>query len=179
MSEIATGAAKSSAWRTVISVLLILLGVCAIIVPEVAGLAVTLLVGWVLLIAGAFEIMHAFGTRAGGHFALHFLVGILDVVVGFFILWHPGAGLLTLTLFLAAVFVVDGIFTLIWGFRMRPNPGSGWLLFDGAISLLLGILIWAHWPYSAVWFIGLLIGIRLMMEGIGRLMAPPIRPLAA
>jgi uncharacterized membrane protein HdeD (DUF308 family) len=161
-----------SPWPVFLSIVVILLGLGAIIVPEIAGLAVTLLVGWALLIAGGFEIMHAVGVR-GTRFVLHFLIGILDVVVGFYVILHPGAGLLTLTLFLAVIFVVDGIFTLAWGFRSRPNPGSGWLLFDGVISLVLGILIWAHWPYSSVWFIGTLIGIRLMMEGFGRLVAPP------
>jgi uncharacterized membrane protein HdeD (DUF308 family) len=173
VSEIAAEARKTSAWTTVLSILVILLGLGAIIVPEIAGLAVTLLVGWALLIAGGFEIMHAVGVR-GSRFVLHFLIGILDVVVGFYVILHPGAGLLTLTLFLAVIFVVDGVFTLAWGFRLRPHAGSGWLLFDGAISLVLGILIWAHWPYSSVWFIGTLIGIRLMMEGFGRLMAPSV-----
>ena len=60
------------------------------------------------------------------------------------------------------VFVVDGISTLFYGFRLRPQPGSGWLLFDGLVSLVLGILIWSHWPMSSVWFIGTLIGIRLV-----------------
>ncbi len=180
MSDPVTQVRKLSAWAIVLAVLIILLGFVAIIIPEIAGLAVTLLVGWALLIAGAFEIVHAIGSRHAGRFFLHIFIGILDVVAGGYLIWHPRAGLLTLTIFLAVVFIVDGVFTLIAGFRVRPQPGSGWMLFDGFISLLLGILIWAHWPFSSVWFIGTLIGIRLVMEGTGRLFAASaVRSLAA
>jgi len=171
MSELAVQVKKASTVAIVLSVLVILLGFAAIIVPEIAGLAVTLLIGWALLVAGVVEIVHAFGSRHGGNFALHLLIGILDVVVGAYLIIHPTAALVTLTLILAVVFVVDGISTLFYGFRLRPQPGSGWLLFDGLVSLVLGILIWSHWPMSSVWFIGTLIGIRLVLEGTGRLFA--------
>jgi uncharacterized membrane protein HdeD (DUF308 family) len=179
MSEVGQQVKKISTVAIVLSVLVILLGFAAIIVPEIAGLAVTLLLGWALLVAGIVEIVHAFGSRQGGSFFLHMLIGILDVVVGGYLVWHPAAALVTLTLVLAAVFVVDGISTLFYGFRLRPQPGSGWMLFDGFVSLLLGILIWAHWPLSSVWFIGTLIGIRLVLEGTGRLFAASaVRSLA-
>jgi uncharacterized membrane protein HdeD (DUF308 family) len=171
MSEMAQTVKKASTGMMILSVLVILLGFVAIIVPEIAGIAVTLFIGWALLVAGIVEIAHAVGSGRGGSFFLHLLIGILDVIVGGYLIFHPAAALVTLTLVLAAIFVVDGVITLISGFRSSPNPGSGWMIFDGIISLLLGILIWAHWPMSSVWFIGTLIGIRLILEGTGRLFA--------
>ena len=78
---------------------------------------------------------------------------------------RPGAALVTLTLFLAAYFVVDGIFEIIEAFDLKPIQGWGWMLFGGIVSILLGIMIWRQWPVSGAWAIGILFGIKLIFAG--------------
>jgi uncharacterized membrane protein HdeD (DUF308 family) len=73
-------------------------------------------------------------------------------------------------LILASFLLVYGIFALVLAFRMKPHNGWGWVLFDGIITLLLGILIWAHWPWTSAWVVGTLFGISIFISGITRLM---------
>ena len=77
----------------------------------------------------------------------------------------PVTGLLTLTLILMAWFLVDGIFGVIAGLQVRPAQGWGWMVFSGAISMLLAILLWRGWPATGAVAIGLLVGIRLVFTG--------------
>jgi uncharacterized membrane protein HdeD (DUF308 family) len=83
---------------------------------------------------------------------------------------HPLLGLGTLTLFLALIILTEAVFEIIAYFRMRGASGSGWLLVNALITLLLGGLIWFHWPSSSVWAIGILVGVNLLMTGFSRLM---------
>jgi len=83
---------------------------------------------------------------------------------------HPVGGLLVLTLFLACFLLVYGIFALVLAFQMRPLPGWGWVMFDAIITILLGILIWAHWPLNSEWIVGTLFGISILVSGVTRLM---------
>jgi len=83
---------------------------------------------------------------------------------------HPVPGLLVITLFLASFLIVYGIFALVLAFHMRPLSGWGWVLFDAIITILLGILIWAHWPSSSDWVVGTLFGISIFVSGVTRLM---------
>jgi uncharacterized membrane protein HdeD (DUF308 family) len=78
--------------------------------------------------------------------------------------------LLALTILLASFLLVYGIFALVLAFKMRPHNGWGWVLFDAIVTLLLGILIWAHWPWNSAWVVGTLFGISIFVSGITRLM---------
>lgn len=89
---------------------------------------------------------------------------------GFYFLSHPLLGLGTLTLVLAVIILVAAACEAIAYFRSRGEDGSGWLLANALITLLLGGLIWVHWPSSLVWAIGTLVGVNLLMTGISRLM---------
>jgi uncharacterized membrane protein HdeD (DUF308 family) len=84
-------------------------------------------------------------------------------------LLHPVAGLASLTLLLAIYLFVEAVLELVLGFRLRPRPGSGWLLFDGIVTLVLAILIWRSWPSSSEWVIGTLVGISMLFSGTARL----------
>lgn len=125
--------------------------------------------GWVLLIAGIIEAVQAFRHRHGGHLFLHVLNAVLSIIVGIMLVLSPLAGALVLTLLLAAYFTVAGIFRIVTAFAMRI-PGWGWLLFNGIVTLILGILIWTHWPASGLWIIGLFIGIDLIIVGWSQVM---------
>jgi len=98
------------------------------------------------------------------------ILGIIYVIGGFYFLMHPLLGLGTLTLFLAGIIVAEAVLEFIAYFQTRGASGSGWLLVNGLITLLLGGLIWMHWPSSSVWAIGTLLGVNLLMTGISRLM---------
>lgn len=85
-------------------------------------------------------------------------------------LMHPLLGLISLTLVLAVFLLIEACLEIILYFNIRHIANSGWVLFDGIITLILAILIWAQWPSSSVWVIGTLVGISLIFSGISRLM---------
>jgi uncharacterized membrane protein HdeD (DUF308 family) len=161
---------KASGWFIGIAVVFILLGIMAIIEPGVAGLAVTILVGWVLLFGGGAHLVAAFSGGGAGRVIWQVLIGIVYIVGGLYFLTHPLLGLGTLTLLLAVIILMEAVFEVIAYFRMRGQGGSGWLLVNALITLLLGGLIWFHWPSSSVWAIGILVGVNLLMTGFSRLM---------
>lgn len=99
----------------------------------------------------------------GGTF-LHLVAGILGVLIGLLIVTHPVAGALAWTLLFAAFFTVMGIFRIVAASRLR-FPNWGWAVFDGVVTLLLGIVVWLAWPWSGFWFLGLAVGISLVLRG--------------
>jgi uncharacterized membrane protein HdeD (DUF308 family) len=161
---------KASGLYIAIAVAFIILGIMAIVEPGVAGLAVTVLVGWLLLFGGAAHMVAAFSGGGAGRVVWHVLAGLLYIAGGLYFLMHPLLGLGSLTLFLGVIILVAAVFELVAYFRSRAESGSGWLLINGLITLLLGGLIYFHWPSSSVWAIGTLVGVNLLMTGFSRLM---------
>jgi uncharacterized membrane protein HdeD (DUF308 family) len=161
---------KASGWFIGMAVVFILLGMMAIIEPGVAGLAVTILVGWLLIFGSVAHLVAAFSGGGAGRVIWQVLIGIVYIVGGVYFLTHPLLALGTLTLLLAVVILTEAVFEIIAYFRMRSERGAGWLLVNALITLLLGGLIWFHWPSSSVWAIGILVGVNLLMTGISRLM---------
>jgi uncharacterized membrane protein HdeD (DUF308 family) len=161
---------KANGWFITMAVVFILLGMMSIIEPGVVGLAVTILVGWLLIFGGGAHLVAAFSGGATGRVIWLVLIGIVYIVGGFYFLTHPLLGLGTLTLLLALIILMEAVFEVISYFRMRGEGGSGWLLVNALITLLLGGLIWFHWPSSSAWAIGTLVGVNLLMTGISRLM---------
>src|SRR5262245_53044929 len=138
---------------TLLGVLFIVLGVFAIVEPQVAGLAVAVLVGWLLLGGGVVHAVSAFRVAGARNVIWHVLLAVLYVVAGLYFLTHPQLGLGSLTLFLAVILLIEGIVWVVAYFRLPT--GNGWLLFNGIVTILLGLMIWGHWPSSSVWAIGL------------------------
>jgi uncharacterized membrane protein HdeD (DUF308 family) len=114
--------------------------------------------------------VHAFAARSWGGFFLGLLVGLLYLATGVVLWVNPIGGVIALTAFLAAVLVVDGIFRSVMAFQIRPRTGWLWLLFGGVIGIILGLMIWQQLPSSAVWMLGLLLGINLVFSGVSFLM---------
>ena len=156
-------------WFLALGIALIVLGVLALGAPWLVTLATVLLFGWLLLFAGVFEAVGAFWARRWSGFFLHLLAGTLNVVIGLLLIAHPVAGAAGLTLLLAAFFLVGGLFRLGVAAAVQ-FPGWPWAVLGGAVTALLGILIWAEWPSSALWVIGLFVGIELIFRGLGWVM---------
>lgn len=159
-------AKKNATWLIVLGVLTVVLGILAIARPMLSGVAVTLFIGWLLAFMGVMQIIAALKSGQWGSGIIGTLIGLLSIVAGLFMIFRPIAGLASLTLFLAAYFLVDGIFEIITAFKMKPEQGWGWMLFNGIIAALLGFLLWRQWPYSGEFAIGFLFGIHILMSGI-------------
>ncbi len=155
---------QRTGWFVALGVALIVLGVLAIWMAVATTLISVMIFGWLLLIGGFVETIHAFWVRPWSGLLLQLLIGILNIVVGFLMLANPGASALALTLLLAAFFFVGGLFRIILAFS-NHFPNRNWALFSGVVNILLGVLIWLQWPASAFWVIGLFIGIDLLITG--------------
>ncbi|HUI73811.1 MAG TPA: DUF308 domain-containing protein [Candidatus Acidoferrum sp.] len=169
-SSLGTIVKKSVGWSIGLSVLLILAGLLAIALPQAAGIAVNILVAWLLVFSGMAHLVFAWHTRTTGGLIWELLLGILYIFIGVYILIHPVLGLASLTLALAIYLFVEAVLEVILWFRLRPMPGSPWLLFDGIITLILALLIWRTWPSSTEWVIGTLVGISMLFSGFSRLL---------
>jgi uncharacterized membrane protein HdeD (DUF308 family) len=161
---------KVLGWSIVLSLLLVFAGILAIVLPPIAGLGVTILVGWLLIFSGVGHLVYGWQTREKGGMIWEMLLGVVYIGAGAYVLWNPILGLVSLTLGLAAYLVVEAILEFILAVRLRPAPGSGWLFVDGIVTLILAMLIWRTWPLSAAWVIGTLVGISMVFSGMARLM---------
>jgi len=170
ISSAATFVKKSVGWSIVLSVLMILAGVLAIASPLAAGLAVNVIVTWLLLFSGCVHLIFAWYRPSSGGFLWELLLGVLYIVIGGYLMLHPVAGLESLTLALAVYLLMEAALELVLGFSLRPLPGSSWLLLDGIITLILAVMIWRTWPSSAGWVLGTLVGISMLFSGTSRLM---------
>jgi len=174
-----TAITENRTWFIILGILLIALGVLAIAFPFATTIAAKVFLGWLFLIGGIIQVIHAFSTRGWSEFFLDLLMGILYLVAGGWLAFFPLTGIVTLTIFLAAMFVVQGVIEIAMAFRIRPLDGWGWMLVAGIVALLAGILILFGLPSSATWAIGLLVGINLLMTGWAYLLLPMMAERAA
>ena len=165
----ATFVKKSLGWSIGLSVLMIVAGIRAIASPLGAGIAINLLVAWLLIFSAGAHLVFAWHRRSAGGFLWEILVGILYMLTGIYLLMRPVAGLASLTLALAIYLFLEAMLEFVMGFTLRPRPGSGWLLIDGIVTLILAVMIWRTWPSSTEWVIGTLVGISMLFSGISRL----------
>jgi len=167
---IATGVKRASGWSIALGILMIVTGIIAMLAPWEFGIVIALIIGWMAILNGVAQIIYGIRTHSGGRTVLEVILGLIYIIAGIYLLMHPVGGLLVLTVFLASFLVVYGIFGLLLAFQMRPLQGWGWVLFDAIVTILLGILIWAHWPMNAEWVVGTLFGISILVSGVARLM---------
>ena len=164
---------QSRTWRVVSGIALIIVGVLALVMPVAAALATTLVFGWVVLLAGAFELVYAVHTRHERGAAWRFASAILTLLIGAVILFMPIVGITTLAFLMGAFLFVGGAARTALAFHMRPLRGWGWILVDGILSILLAILLVVGWPASSIALIGFLTGFWLIASGIWRLALHP------
>ena len=155
----------SKGWFVGAGIMLIVLGMAAIALPLVAAVAIEVLLGWILLMSGIVKIVHSFRAMSSGKCLLRLLGGAFYLVAGGILLAYPLQGVLTLTMVLIFLFILEGIIKLTVALRLRSTPNWGWMLASGIAGLVLAGIIWAGWPTSAAWAIGLIVGINLMFGG--------------
>ena len=156
----------SIAW----GVLLIVLGMAAVASPFLAAVAVNVAVAWLIVLAGVVHLLLAFRAHGAGSMIWKLLVGVAYVCFGGYLIARPVLGVASLTLLLASLFLIEGILDIVLFVKMRPMRGASWVLLDGIVSLLLGLMIYMQWPSSAAWAIGTLVGVSLIVSGVSRVM---------
>jgi len=160
----------ASTWSILCGVALIVLGMLALGSPAIAAIAVNAVIAWLIFLAGAVHLSLAFYAHRAGSVIWKLLVGLAYIFFGVYLIAHPTLGVASLTLVLASLFLVEGIFDIALYFQMRAIGGSSWILADGIITLALGLMIYLQWPSSSNWAIGTLVGVSLIISGVTRLM---------
>jgi len=171
---------RVTGWSIALSILMIIAGLLAIASPFIAGMVVTRVVGWLLLFSGVLHFMYAF--RGGGVTAVlwEILLAVVYAVVGFYILANPAIGLASLTFAIALYLFIEAILVFGESYMLRHESGSGWLLFNGIVTLLLAFMIMGNFPGSKIWAVGTLVGVSMLFSGISRLMvSSAVRRIAA
>jgi uncharacterized membrane protein HdeD (DUF308 family) len=161
---------QASTLSIVWGVLLIVFGMVAVGSPFLAAVAVNVAIAWLIVLAGVVHLMLAFRAHGAGSMIWKLLVGIAYLFFGAYLIMHPVLGVASLTLILASLFLIEGILDIILFFKMRSLGGSSWVLVDGIITLLLGLMIYLQWPSSSAWAIGILVGVSMIISGVTRVM---------
>jgi uncharacterized membrane protein HdeD (DUF308 family) len=156
-------------WFVALGIIHIILGVVAVGASVFVTLASVVLFGWLLLVGGVLSAVHAFWQKQWSGFFVDLAMGILYVVVGFMVVGNPLAAAETLTLLIALFLFMGGIFRIVAALAGKFQ-NSFWVLLNGIVTLVLGIMIWRQWPLSGLWVIGLFIGIELIFYGWSLLM---------
>jgi len=147
-------------------IILMVLGVLAIGAPLAVGTSIILFVGILMIVGGIVRLVWAAKAPKGGDRNLWFVIGGLMAVCGIVMLARPGIASGVLTILLAVYFIADGLFEIVGAFRVKPTKGWTWLLFSGALSFVLGVLIWQQFPISGALAIGVFLGIKLILAGL-------------
>ncbi len=163
-AELSRSAAAAWGWPLVMSLAVMALGVFAIVAAGIASLATVLTFGLLLIAGGVAEVIFSLRNRRRGATVLPFLNGLLSVVIGFFFLRRPIFGLSAATLLLAAYFFASGLFRGLTSLMDR-YPHWGWDFFNGLVSIALGVLVLATFPVSALWILGVFVGVELLVRG--------------
>ena len=161
---------KATGWAMVWAVLLAVAGIVALVLPFEVGISIAIVLACLIIIAGIFHLIFAVVAGSFGGYLWRTLIGILYMVGGIFLIRRPIVALASFTIVLGVIFLVEGFLQIASYFAIRSLPGSGWTLFDGIISLILAMLILAHWPSSSVWALSIIVGVNLLVSGITRFM---------
>ena len=151
-------------WILLLGLLLLVCGGVAIISPVASSGAVVIVLGATLMVGGLATVVSSFWTGKWSAFLLQLLVGILYIVAGVVISDAPLETNAMLTLLLASFLIVVGLFRIVASLVIR-FPQWGWALLNGCVTLLFGVLIYRHFPSAALWLLGTLVGIEMLLNG--------------
>ncbi|HEX5318120.1 MAG TPA: DUF308 domain-containing protein [Stellaceae bacterium] len=156
-------------WKTFLieGIVLLVLGAAAIAVPPIAGIAVTIVVGWLFLFGGVIGLVATFAARGAPGYGWALSSAIVALLAGIVLLWNPLAGLATLTYVLIFFFVLDGVLNIVMAVEHRRELSGRWewMLIGGIVDLVLAAIIIAGLPGTLAWALGLLVGIDLLFGG--------------
>ena len=170
VAELSSAVAEKRGWFIALGILLIILGVVCIGSPLVTTIAVKVFIGWLFLIGGIPQVVHAFSASDWSGFLWDLLIGILYVFVGGWLAFFPLTGIITLTILIAAMFVAEGLIKFVMGLNLRPAQGWVWMIISGLAAFVLGLMLFFGLPGTAAWAIGLMVGINLLLSGWAFLM---------
>jgi uncharacterized membrane protein HdeD (DUF308 family) len=156
---------RYSLWYLIQGVLLIAAGIFAIIYPVISSTAVIVLLGWLLIVSGVLQGLSLIGARHVPHFWLQLISFVLAILIGFLFLRDPAQGLLTVTLLLIVFFMIEGLSKVVFALTIKPFPNWGWVLASRLVGIFLSVILWANLPVTAVWLVGLLLGVQLISVG--------------
>jgi uncharacterized membrane protein HdeD (DUF308 family) len=155
---------RSWGWFLLLGILLAILGAVCVVKAQTATTFSILALGWVLAISGVLWLVNAFRAFSGYTFFLYLLNAIIRGVTGYLLIRHPDAGAAAVTMVVASLFIVGGLFRVV-GSSVIRFPRWGWTVFSGLVSIVLGIYLLTTWPAASTYFIGLAIGIDLIFDG--------------
>lgn len=149
-------------------ILLVVLGIIAVLIPQLARLAVTILFGWLFLVSGVIGLVTTFWMRNAPGFWWALISAALAILAGGWMLAQPIGGALTLTVVLIAFFIIEGVASIFFALDHRRELSGqwGWMLGSGIIDLVLAMMLLMGLPSTAVWAVGLLVGINMMFGGV-------------
>jgi uncharacterized membrane protein HdeD (DUF308 family) len=156
---------QHSLWYLVQGGVMVLAGILALVYPVVSSFAAVFALGCLLIISGIAQGISLIDAREVPHFWLQLVSAVLSVIVGVLLIRHRGTGLFALTLLLLVYFMVEGISKVILSLTIRPFPNWGWVLASGIVTILIAFYLWASLPVTAIWLLGVLLGIQLICEG--------------
>ena len=178
-SATAASSVPSRGWLAFAGILSTLVGIAAIAAPALFSVILTQILGVFCLVSGVVSLGLAIFGKDRPHRFLSGLSGIIRIAAGAALLFCAVAGVVVLTLVLAAVFLSEGIVCIFTSLRMRSNPAWFWLFLNGVVALVLGGMIYAKWPIDAAWVVGLLYGIQSVFSGVSMLMLAMVGRKAA
>ncbi len=157
-------------WLMTLGVVLLALGIVAIIFPAATSVSMTILIGILLVAAGMGRLVSMFSSSGWGDFLVKLLAAVIYLAAGLMLLVYPLSATVTLTLILGIFFFAQGLANVLVAVFNMGTRSWGWMLFNGIVSIVLGIMIWSNLPSSASWAIGLLVGIWLIFDGWAMIM---------
>ncbi len=157
---------RSSTWWMIGGVVAVIGGLLALFNPLAGTMAATAIAAWAFIIAGVLQVVAGFNASGGWNKAGYFLLGILGIVVGFFLISNPLAGVLALTLAVGALILVSGVVKVFSAKDVKGTSAYGWVIVSGIASFILGIMILAGFPESSVYMLGILLGVELIFDGV-------------
>jgi uncharacterized membrane protein HdeD (DUF308 family) len=162
---IANGAAPKPFWFMVLGIIAVLAGFAAIVFPLASTIAIKIIIGWSLLFVGVGYLVSSFSSDKKSGRVMNILLGLLFVIVGGWMAFNLFEGVIGLTILLSMAFIFQGFVEISDAWKRRPGLGWGWLMVSGLVSLLAGVMIFMNLPSSAIWALGLMVGINLISSG--------------
>lgn len=163
--QISANLARNWLWVTILGAVLLLGGIGALASPLMASVYVTMWVGAVFLVAGLAQVVQTMQAKGWKGVGLSVLIGLLYAIGGLLMLTEPLKGMIALSFIVVATFIAGGVVRIVAGLQLKPQDGWGWLVAGGAIAIAAGLVIWANFPGSAIWLLGLIAGVSFISEG--------------